>query len=240
MRDVSLFGLGVHILWALFGSVFLLGRPLMKKLRMRVASTILVLLFVAASVPGFAASPVLTRTLTPDRSLRFGPPVSDRVIQSFDYGSGDGCLFRTAFRQATHCCPDVPALKRERARSATASRLPGYGHGESLEVYTENSRTYAWVGSERGGWHCPTTIRREVSLIEYIKAPAGSKKASYRRMGTLTNLGCRRSGKIWSCGSQCRRAGRWEQSAGDSGAVREDCVQPPTMAYTRLRNLRRS
>lgn len=36
---------------------------------------------------------------------------------------------------------------------------------------------------------------RNISLVEYIKAPAGSKKASYRRVGTLTNLAAIAPGK---------------------------------------------
>ncbi|MFF5790414.1 hypothetical protein ACFY5D_00015 [Paeniglutamicibacter sp. NPDC012692] len=66
-------------------------------------------------------------------------------------------------------------------------KLPGYGHGESLEVYTENGRIYAWLGSGSGETP-PFYHSREVSLVEYIKAPEGSTKARYRRVGTLTNL----------------------------------------------------
>ncbi len=45
------------------------------------------------------------------------------------------------------------------------------------------------------GKTAPRYHSRTISLIEYIKAPKGSKKASYRRVGTLTDLAAIAPGK---------------------------------------------
>ncbi|MGL3806053.1 hypothetical protein ACSYDW_08145 [Paeniglutamicibacter sp. R2-26] len=165
----------------------------MNKLGMRVASSVLVFLFMAASAPGFAATPVVLRTVTPEKAIRFGPPVSDRVIQSFDFGAGTDVFFvqpSGADTVLSRCSrnPSGGCTQRD------SVRLPGYGHGESLEVYSSNGRTYAWLGSETGQTP-PFYHSRSISLIEYVKAPAGSKKASYRRIGTIINLAAVAPGK---------------------------------------------
>ena len=51
----------------------------------------------------------------------------------------------------------------------------------------KGASSYAWVGGNALNTP-PYYFSTTISLIEYIKAPAGSKKASYRRVGMLKNL----------------------------------------------------
>ena len=165
----------------------------MKKNKMRFAAAVLAFLFVVSSAPGSASAAVIKRSITPVRLVLFEPPVDDRVLQAFDNGGGTDVFFTQQVGSSTRLsrCSRTTAGKCVQRDSVM---LPNYGHGESLEVFTKNGRTYAWVGS--GAAPIPPFYpSRNISLVEYIKAPSGSKKATYRRVGTLTNLAAVAPGK---------------------------------------------
>ncbi|MBP2387716.1 hypothetical protein [Paeniglutamicibacter kerguelensis] len=153
---------------------------------MRIAAANLLLLFAVAFPPAGALAASPKCALAPESALRLNPPKSNRAIQSFDYGPGGNVYFMQPSRNDTRLsrCFRTSAGKCVQRDSV---KLPRFGHGESLEVYSKKGRTYAWVGS--GARKTPPRYHsRTISLIEYIKAPKGSKKASYRRVGTLTDL----------------------------------------------------
>ncbi|MFJ6417033.1 hypothetical protein [Paeniglutamicibacter sp. NPDC091659] len=165
----------------------------MEKIRFKLAAAILVILFLITSTPNTASAAVVKRSLTPQRVFQFAPPVQDQIIQTFDNGAGADVYFAQQVGSDTRlsrCSRTATGICAQR----DSVILPGYGHGESLEVYTEKGRTYAWVGSKA----VQATVYKfasEVSLIEYIKARAGSKLAKYRVVGTLTNLAAVAPGK---------------------------------------------
>ena len=158
----------------------------MRKMTLRFAAGALAMLLMTSGAPGLAANSVVTRKLNSDRIFRFDPPVQDQAIQAFDNGAGKDVYI------AQQVGKDTRLSRCTRTATGTCTQrdsvlLKGYGHGESLEVYTKKGRTYAWIGSTSNGMP-PYYFSRTISLIEYIKAPAGSKKASYRRVGMLKNL----------------------------------------------------
>ena len=154
---------------------------------------IVAFLFVASSMPAPANAAVLSRSVIPSRMFQLSPPVGDEIIQAFDNGSGTDFFISQQVGSGTR----ISRCSREPTGNCTQKDsvvLPNYGHGESLEVYVENGRTYAWVGS-KGSASTTSRFATEVSLIEYIKAPAGSKQAKYRRIGSLTGLAAVAPGK---------------------------------------------
>lgn len=158
----------------------------MRKMMLRLASGALAMLLVTAGSPGLAADSVAKRALKPERIFRFDPPVQDQAIQAFDHGAGKDVYIAQQVGQDTR----LSRCTRTAAGTCTqrdSVMLKGYGHGESLEVYTKNGRTYIWIGSTSNGI-APYYFSRTISLIQYKKAPAGSKKASYHRVGMLKNL----------------------------------------------------
>lgn len=158
----------------------------MKKSKIRVAAAGLLLSFALGFPQAGALAAVPKCSLAPESTLRLDPPKSNRAIQSFDYGTDGDVYFMQPSRKNTRlsrCSRTADGVCEQR----DSVMLRGFGHGESLEVYTKKGRTYAWVGS--GALNKPPRYHsRTISLIEYINAPAGSKKASYRRVGTLTGL----------------------------------------------------
>lgn len=161
------------------------------RLRNRIAAASLAVLFLATS-NATAASAATVKNITPDRIFQFDHPVSDNAIQAFDNGAGTDVFFTQRINK------DTRLSRCSRTAAGTCSQkdsviLPGYGHGESLEVFTEGSKTYAWVGSSAAA--ASPYFSREVSLVEYIKPTAGNKYAGYRRVGTLTNLAAVQPGK---------------------------------------------
>ncbi|GAA1499234.1 hypothetical protein [Paeniglutamicibacter kerguelensis] len=165
----------------------------MKRRNSRFTAAVLALLLVVASEPASAKTAVAKRALVPARVFQFDPPVQDQEIQAFDNGAGTDVYF------TQHVGTGTRLSRCSRTATGTCTQkdsviLPGYGHGESLEVYTASGRTYAWVGS-KASTATRYNFASEVSLVEYIKAPAGSKAASYRRVGTLTNLAAVAPGK---------------------------------------------
>ncbi|MFC5131298.1 hypothetical protein [Paeniglutamicibacter kerguelensis] len=153
---------------------------------LRFAAGALAMLLMTSDAPGLAANSVVTRKLNSDRIFRFDPPVQDQAIQAFDNGAGKDVYIAQQVGQ------DTRLSRCTRTATGTCTQrdsvmLKGYGHGESLEVYTKKGRTYVWIGSTSNGIP-PYYFSRTISLIEYKKAPAGSKKAGYHRVGMLKNL----------------------------------------------------
>ncbi|MFF5794160.1 hypothetical protein ACFY5D_19120 [Paeniglutamicibacter sp. NPDC012692] len=143
-------------------------------------------LLLTSGSPGLASSSVVKRSLNPERIFRIDPPAQDQAIQAFDHGAGKDVYMAQAVGQ------DTRLSRCTRTATGTCTQkdsvmLKGYGHGESLEVYTKNGRTYVWIGSTSNGIP-PYYFSRTISLIQYKKAPSGSKKASYHRVGMLKNL----------------------------------------------------
>ncbi len=158
----------------------------MRKIQIKLAAGALALLLLTTGAPGMAANSVATRSLNPDRIFRFDPPAQDQAIQAFDFGAGKDVYI------AQQVGEDTRLSRCTRTSTGTCTQrdsvmLRGYGHGESLEVYTKKGRTYIWIGSTSNGIP-PYYFSHTISLIEYKKARAGSKKASYHRVGMLKNL----------------------------------------------------
>lgn len=152
------------------------------KLTRKISAAILAVAFAVTSAPG--ASAVTTKSITPDRIFQFAPTAKNNAMQNFDNGAGTDVYFTQRIGA------DTLLSRCSRTSTSCTQRdsvtLPGYGHGESLEVFTEGGKTYAWVGSSNAGG--TSYFSKDISLIEYIKAPSGSNKASYKRIGTLTGL----------------------------------------------------
>lgn len=162
-------------------------------LKIRVAAAGLLLLFAVANVQAGALAAVPKCSLAPESTLRLDPPESNRVIQSFDYGSDGDVYFMQPSRNNTRLSRCSRTAEGACVQKDSVM-LPDFGHGESLEVYAKGGHTYAWVGSGAGN-KSPHYRSKTVSLIEYINAPEGSKRASYRMVGTLTDLAAIAPGK---------------------------------------------
>lgn len=140
----------------------------------------------ALLLTGTAASAVSTRSLVPERVFQYDPlPAGDRAIQAFDHGRGHDILYTQRIGTNTQLSRCQETSAKTCTQLDTVS-LPGYGHGESLDVYTSGTHTYAWIGSNHGS--VSPYWSRDASLIEYLPAASGSTKASYRVLGTVTGL----------------------------------------------------
>ena len=162
-------------------------------MKMKTIALVLASMLFVSSAPGAASATISSRSIAPAKLLAFDPPVDNRVLQAFDNGSGSDVFFTQQVGSSTRLsrCSRTTTGKCIQRDSVM---LPNYGHGESLEVFTQKGRIFAWVGSG-AAMIPPFYPSRNITLVEYVKAPAGSKKASYRRVGTLTNLAALAPGK---------------------------------------------
>ena len=149
-----------------------LGGNEMDSTKARIAVAAITILSVTVGSSGDAASAAVNCYPVPDRPLRFGPAPSNLAIQNFDYGAGDEVYFvqRSGSTTRLSRCSRTDDEKCILRDNAT---LKGFGHGESLEVFFDKGRKYAWAGSGANR-KAQSHHSKRVSLIEYLKALEGS------------------------------------------------------------------